>query len=140
MKKLPVRLENAITKLYNAFHNNELGRESCARCAVGNIIGHRAWYGGSAHAYVENNLECVESIFLRSSHENNSGYSLEELAIVEYKFIVSIGKTETKETQFKGLCAVIEYLCELDGVDNVMEIQSLFEYKEGVKELNEIIQ
>ena len=42
-----------------------------------------------------------------------------------------------KEQQFKGLCAVVEYLCELDGIPNVMDYTSLFETKEGkpVKEL-----
>ena len=32
------RLESAIKKLYNAFHNNELHPECCMQCAVGNIL------------------------------------------------------------------------------------------------------
>ena len=35
--QLPIRLENAITKLYNAFHNGELNSLDCRHCAVGNL-------------------------------------------------------------------------------------------------------
>ena len=34
----PIRLEQAIIKLYKAFHNNMLDPEDCAACAVGNIL------------------------------------------------------------------------------------------------------
>jgi len=33
-----VRLEQAIKKLYVAFHNNQLHPECCKQCAVGNIL------------------------------------------------------------------------------------------------------
>ena len=36
--KTSTRLEAAITKIYNAFHNNELNPECCKQCAVGNIL------------------------------------------------------------------------------------------------------
>lgn len=37
MEKLPKRFTDAVTKLYTAFHNNELNAMECAHCAVGNI-------------------------------------------------------------------------------------------------------
>lgn len=33
----------------------------------------------------------------------------------------------SKDEQFKGLCAVVEYLCELEGIPNVMDYTCLFE-------------
>ena len=46
-----------------------------------------------------------------------------------------------RELQFKGLCAVIEYLCGLDNVENVMSIKSLFEFENDVpkKQLVEVL-
>ena len=38
------RLEQALLKLYNAYHNNKLNPEDCAACAVGNILdNHDSW-------------------------------------------------------------------------------------------------
>lgn len=38
MMKTSKRLEQALTKLYNAYHNKQLNPEDCAACAVGNIL------------------------------------------------------------------------------------------------------
>jgi hypothetical protein len=35
--KTTERFENAVMKLYNAFHRNELNANNCQMCAVGNI-------------------------------------------------------------------------------------------------------
>lgn len=43
-----------------------------------------------------------------------------------------------KEIQFKALCAVIEYLCELEGIDNVMDYTKLFEFDKN-RALNECV-
>jgi hypothetical protein len=59
--------------------------------------------------------------------------------MVENIFITSSKKRNTKEFQFKGLEAVVKYLCELDGISNVMDYTSLFEYNdknEPIKELS----
>ena len=143
MKKLPVRLENAITKLYNAFHNDELDAFSCVSCAVGNITGSMNWAMCASEGIEEGLVNIMPSEIF--NYPKSKDYSGKELFEVEKIFLGEWAKEKSKngknkEIQFKGLCAVIEYLCELDEVDNVMEIQSLFEYKEGVKELNEVIQ
>ncbi len=70
-----------------------------------------------------------------------TGYSVYELAMVEAIFISEHHyATPVKECQFNGLCAVVEYLCELDNIPNVMDIQSLFEYENDYakKELSEV--
>ena len=92
-----------------------------------------------------------------SNFKNRTGYNKTELAVIELLFIRGIKKTgeprrfennitpfnivccpklkiKQKELQFKGMCAVIEYLCELDNVPNVMEIKSLFEYDNDAPE------
>ena len=119
------RLETAVTKLYNAYHNNELDAYQCSACAVGNILGHGAWllhvpcedhFFASSHPYITNNC---------------SGYSIIELMNVERLFLTEIvGSKQTKETQFNGLEAVVKYLCELEGVENFMDYTKLFETNE----------
>ena len=140
MKKLPVRTENAITNLYTAFHNDELDSYNCSHCAVGSMCDNdNDWAEIRDHAFAAMNLNVsVKAIktIEKTGYTPFEIYEIEKIFITEVPFELR----QNKEAQFKGLCAVIEYLCELDGVDNVMEIQSLFEYKEGVKELNEVIQ
>lgn len=36
--KTPQRLDHALRKLYNAFHDDILHPECCKQCAVGNIL------------------------------------------------------------------------------------------------------
>lgn len=69
-----------------------------------------------------------------------TGYTLSELLVVEKLFMSQVTKVETRDTQFDGLCKVVEYLCELDALPNVMEFQSLFETARGspAKELQEV--
>ena len=124
--KTTERFDNAVTKLYNAFHNGELEMEDCKKCAVGNIVGHGNWTCGSPSAYILDKKP-IRDMFIR---QNESGYSKENLAKVEWLFIMAHNdwNDTDKKAQFKGLCAVVEYLCELDGIPNVMDYKSLFEY------------
>ena len=79
-----------------------------------------------------------------------NGYSPSELLTIEAVFLRGCGYSlpfrrserkvdpRDKEAQFNGLCAVVEYLCALDGVNNVMDVSRLFEYENDrpVYELN----
>lgn len=136
--KMTPRLERALRVLYTAFHEGTLDAMDCKHCAVGNMVGHDNWTGdGFFGCYDRVNSDYV-------------GYSAFELAQVEHLFLygtlgpktepkfentISKGDVicgwrnieEQKELQFNGLCAVVEYLCGLDGVENVMELQGLFE-------------
>jgi len=131
--KTTVRFDNAVTKLYNAYHNGELNAMDCTMCAVGNICDNsQAWIDNIAFDSV---LQRVNN-FLPNLTIEKTGYSFEELIYVEQIFMFgkwkdkfygnwSVGKD--KETQFKGLCAVVDYLCELDNIPNVMDYTKLFE-------------
>lgn len=132
--KLPIRLENAITKLYTAFHDNRLDALDCEMCAVGNICGGGNWDTNPLFArmtifktYIRQNMS-DEEIQEGIKEIKSTGYSAEELAKVELIFLDACGRMKgTKEQQFKGLCAVVEYLCELDNIPNVMDYTKLFE-------------
>lgn len=128
MGKLPLRLENAITKLYTAFHEGKLNALDCRACAVGNICNN---IGGWSQGGLNNRQ-------FKNQHLEIAMYSSKELSIVETLFMYGVkniwkekeiwyASDNTKETQFKGLCAVVEYLCELDNIPNVMDYTKLFE-------------
>ena len=143
--KTSKRFDNAVTKLYNAFHNGELNSMSCSRCAVGNICDNKTEWNrvtGST-LRLENYVGDVKEII------DKTGYSPQELSNIEALFMFGSADRKTrsewadvlngsidfysvkmtkKEAQFKGLCAVVEYLCELDNIPNLMDYTSLFEY------------
>ena len=146
--KTTKRFDNAVRKLYTAFHKGELDVYDCNHCAVGNICDNKdEWkfirnkgydIGHIAPLINKKTLNVIEPF----------GYSPQELIIIELLFMRGTRKDremrifthnddikERKEIQFQGLCAVIEYLCELDNIPNVMDYTSLFEYKDKIKEL-----
>lgn len=136
------RFEKAVSSLYEAFHNDRLNAFDCCACAVGSIVGHGDWKGYSGYA-VGKGIFCKNSDN-HHKYPTNSDYTKEELKEIEYHFLKqwSDARSEDgfdKEIQFKGLCAVVEYLCELDGIPNVMDYSSLFEYDEkgATKQLEE---
>ncbi len=136
-----LRLENAIKKLYNAFHNNTLHPECCHQCAVGNILDNTdAWkhlsdthgslqlnYVGIVHQNLGrkfNGYSPIEILQIESAFLNGCGYSLP----LNHK-----GKKpndcKNKDVLFKGLCDVVAFLCRIDGVENVMDYSKLFEFE-----------
>ena len=140
MKTTP-RLESALKKLYTAFHNDKLIPECCKQCAVGNILDQTdSWkHLSDSHGALE--LNYVGKVHQAFGRKFN-GYSPFELLNIEAAFLKSCGyqlplhyknnkpKNPTdKNVLFDGLCATISYLCELDGVSNVMEYTKLFEFK-----------
>ena len=134
------RFTEAVSKLYNAFHKGELNAMDCEKCAVGNICNNMSDWRYVKHYNMENeNSRKNPEMVIKQSE-----YDLEELIIIEKLFMYGIKskknkilfynniKSANKELQFKGLCAVVEYLCELDNIPNVMDIQSLFEYNGNI--------
>ncbi len=136
------RLENALVKLYNAFHNNKLNPEDCTACAVGNILdNHDSWkHLSNAHGSLELN-------YVGRVHQNLgrtfNGYTPLEILNIEKVFLEACGfKTPLchynskpanptdKEVLFNGLCAVVELLCKYDNVPNVMDYSRIFEYED----------
>lgn len=139
--QLPYRLDIALNKLYKAFYNDELDPENCCHCAVGNICDQvDAWkHFTDIHGSTKLN-------YLGRLHEmlgkRINGYTPSELLSVEAVFLKACGYTLSsrnhllkpapvinKEMMFKGLCAAIDYLCALDGIDNVMELYQRFDLR-----------
>lgn len=126
--KLPIRLEKAITKLYTAFHEGRLNANDCQACAVGNICNNSMDWRN--HARFDTNIKApiISNYYELPKDIIKSGYSAFELIKVEELFLKACKfRKGTKKQQFKGLCAVVEYLCELDKIPNVMDYTKLFE-------------
>ncbi len=135
------RFDRAIEKLYEAFHANTLNPEYCNQCAVGNIcdntdtwkylteahgscrlsyLGHlNEGFGRRIYGFLPSELLGIETAFLKGC-----GYSLP----------INLGSKKpknrfSKETLFAGLCGAVAYLCELEGIENVMDCTQLFDFK-----------
>lgn len=142
MKNSP-RLDQAISKLYKAFHNDNLNPECCKSCAVGNILdntdtwkhlteGHGSLkltyvgkvneaFGKKLNGYTPAELLQIEAAFL-----NGCGYSLP----LSYKTNKLVDRT-SKEVMFNGMCEAVAVLCKLDGISNVMDYSRLFEFEDN---------
>lgn len=138
--KTSIRLEQAIQKLYIAFHNNPttLNPECCKQCAVGNILDNTdSW------KHLSNYHGSLELNYVGIVHQNLgrkfNGYSPLELLKIEATFLEGCGfqvplhhknnklkKPLNKDILFDGLNEVIKILCELDGIKNVMDYTKLF--------------
>lgn len=124
--KTTQRFEQAVTKLYNAFHSNELNSFDCQHCAVGNMCDNDSNWAKARPCITDywdySNIEAIEAA-------SKTGYSLEQLEEIEgiFCFHAPYGLHKNKEAQFKGLCEVVKYLCELDGIPDVMDYTSLFD-------------
>lgn len=136
---MTVRLEQALTKLYTAFHNGTLEPECARGCAVGNILDNTdAWkhlsddHGSLQLNYVGKVHEALGRTF--------NGYKPSQLLYIEHIFLTACGyktplrhfnKKPTNSTdrcmQFAGLCAVVSYLCTIDNEPDVMKFNRLFE-------------
>lgn len=138
--KSSTRLEQAIQKLYVAFHNNTLYPECCKQCAVGNILDNTdSWkHLSDYHGALE--LNYVGLIHQNLGRKFN-GYSPLELLKIEATFLTACGyqlplhhknkkpkNSMSKNILFNGLSEVITLLCEIDNVSNVMDYTKLFEF------------
>lgn len=139
--KTPFRLEQAIQKLYVAFHNNQLNPECCKQCAVGNILDHREDW-----KHLTDHHGSMELNYTGKVHEvlgrKFNGYSPLELLKIEAVFLKGCGyklplhhknknpkNLADKDILFIGLTEVIVFLCELDSVKNIMDYTKFFEYE-----------
>ncbi|TXE09334.1 Na(+)-translocating NADH-quinone reductase subunit F [Gelidibacter salicanalis] len=147
------RLEQAIKKLYTAFHANTLHPECCQQCAVGNILDNTDAWKHLSDQHGSSRLNYVGIVHQNLGRKFN-GYSPLELLNIEATFLRACGyslplqkhgkkpkKPQDKHLLFEGLSATISYLCALDGVENVMDYSKLFERKNGqpCHQLDEIL-
>lgn len=131
--KATKRFEFAVKKLYTAFLNDTLNPECCKQCAVGNILDNLdSWkHLSDAHGTLQlNYIGKVNEAF----GKRFNGYLPSELLQIEITFLKACGyqlplhhknkrpKNPTdKDILFRGLSAVISYLCHLDNIDNAMD-------------------
>ena len=135
------RFEAAIKKLYMAFYNNTLNPECCKQCSVGNILDNSDSWKHLSDYHGTLRLNYVGKVHQSFGRKFN-GYSPLELLQIETTFLKACGyqlplhhknrkpnKPTDKEVLFNGLSKVIEFLCRLDNIPNVMDYQRLFEVK-----------
>lgn len=135
------RFDNAIKKLYEAFHNNTLNPDDCKQCAVGNILDNKDSWQHLTDFHGSTKLNYVGLVHQNFGRRFN-GYSPLELLQIEATFLKGCGYTgfekgrcfkpenfRDKDTLFNGLCNVVALLCKFDGIANVMDCSKLFAYE-----------
>lgn len=135
------RFDAAIKKLYTAFHSNTLNPECCKQCAVGNILDLTDSWKHLSDQHGSTKLNYVGLVHQNFGRTFN-GYTPNELLNIEATFLKACGyqlplrhnnrKPENptdKNILFEGLSAVVNFLCQLDGIANVMDYTKLFEFE-----------
>jgi hypothetical protein len=134
------RFNQAINKLYNAFHDNTLNPESCTQCAVGNILDNNDFWKHLSDNHGSLQLNYVGLVNQNLGRRFN-GYTPLELLQIETVFLKNCGfslplhykghkpnNPRDKEILFHGLAAVVTQLCKLDNIPNIMDCSKLFAY------------
>ena len=140
---LTKRLDQALKKLYEAYTNNTLHPECACNCATGNVCDNKEMWKHFADTHGTLQLNYVGRVH-QSLGRRINGYLPTELLGIEAAFLKGCGyelplhhknkkpiNPKDIEVQFNGLCAAIDYLCELDAVENVMNIMAVFEKKKS---------
>ncbi|WP_400076884.1 Na(+)-translocating NADH-quinone reductase subunit F [Winogradskyella sp. R77965] len=134
-----IRFNNAINKLYNAFHNKTLNPEDCKQCAVGNILDNKDQWRHLTDIHGSTRLNYVGLVHQNLGRKFN-GYSPIDLLKIERAFLEGCGYYFTNQNRlykpdsitdhnlFNGLCEVVSELCLMDSVANVMDCSVLFEF------------
>ena len=133
------RFDRAISKLVKAFFEGDLEKGDCARCAVGNICDGRNEWGDVFYTALEGQIIDIDNYFGLSKYViDKTGYSWQELAKIENSFELNteihhnkyrrFSKSAIMEDQYNGLMAVVDVLCEIEGIESG-ETKKLFEYQ-----------
>lgn len=149
---MTTRFKNAIDALVYAFFNDTLGKEHCAACAVGNIV---AWSHGYKKKTISDACQIPGTVYSSDDWEHavwrnsegeeelmvisKTGYSGLELYKIEEAFegATLIGalryrkhsKSEIMQDQYNGLMAVLDVLCEIEGIEDTAEYKELFSFE-----------
>ena len=134
------RFNDAVSKLYDAFHQNRLNPGSCKECAVGNILNNQDFWQHFAHQHGSLELSYVGVVHQKLGR-TYAGYSPQELLTIEHVFLKACGfklpitsdsefpENFGQDHLFNGLEAVVSILCVFDNLPNVMDCSVLFNYK-----------
>jgi len=123
--KTTKRFEESATKLYSAFNEGTLNAMDCTFCAVGNLCNNETyWSKLYDEATGKDNIPDEVKV------KKVTGYNMDEINNIESLFMYGTiaGTTRlwhpqdmTKENQFDGLMAVLNYLAELDSIQSIEE-------------------
>lgn len=145
------RFEEAISKLYHAFHHDTLHPLSCTHCAVGNILDNKDFWKHLSDYTGSMKLNYV-GLINQGLGKRFNGYSPKELLKIEKEFLKGCGfklplhkhtnkvkKIINNDHLFKGLEAVVSQLCKFDNLPNVMDCSRLFAYGISRKEVTSMV-
>ncbi len=134
------RFDRAVQKLYAAFQNNRLHPECAMQCVVGNICDNKDSWKHLSDTHGSLQLNYVGLVHERLGRKFN-GYSPSELLKIEAAFLSGCGyqlplkpdhykpkDPSDRDLLFDGLCAAVQVLCALDGIQNIMDASKLFQY------------
>lgn|SRR5690554_4462351 len=137
------RLDNAIKKLYTAFHNGTLNPECCKQCAVGNILDNSDRWRHFTDNHGSTILNYVGLVNENLGKKIN-GYKPSELIQIEAAFLGGCGYAlplhhtsnkpkdpTSKEILFEGLGATVSFLCALEGVPDGMDYSKVFDLQQA---------
>lgn len=138
--KTSARFDNAIQKLYEAFHSDSLNPLCCKQCAVGNILDNNDFWKDLSTGHGSTELSYVGKVN-EVFGKRFAGFTPSELLQIESVFLKSCGvilpvtsslkKSEfSKEQLFDGLVATVELLCKIEGIPNVLDCSELFDFKD----------
>jgi hypothetical protein len=123
--KTTKRFEESATKLYSAFNEGTLNAMDCTFCAVGNLCNNET-YWSKFHDEATGKDNIPDEVKVKKV----TGYNMDEINNIESLFMYgTIAETTrlwhpqdmTKENQFDGLMAVLNYLAELDSIQSIEE-------------------
>lgn len=131
--KTTKRFEAAVQKLYAAFHDDKLDPNCCRQCAVGNILDNSDAWKHLSDDHGSLRLNYVGKVH-QSLGRRFNGYTPLELLQIEQAFLQGCGfevpfKPNSKKPKqcnrndylFDGFSKVVQFLCKLDSLDNVMD-------------------
>jgi hypothetical protein len=128
--KTTKRFEESATKLYNAFNEGTLNAMECTLCAVGNLCNNET-YWSKLHDKATGKDNIPDEVKVKKV----TGYNMNEINNIESLFMYgTIAGTNrlwnpqdmTKENQFDGLMAVLNYLAELDNIQSIEQQYNKF--------------
>lgn len=154
------RFETAIHRLVKAFFDGTLKKGVCASCAVGTMCnGYGSWYilfatdkgseqkRSGLNALRAGNFpagaEIEKKLLIRT------GYDADDLAKIESVFekatkiiwynLDDFPKEAIMQDQFNGLMAVVDVLCEIEGID-AQPVKEYFSFDETLKPVKELVE
>ena len=140
----PQRFSDAIDKLYHAFQSNKLIPECACQCAVGTILDRKDYWKHFSHDHGTIQLNYIGTVHQKVGRRYN-GYTPLELLRIEAAFLKGCGYKVplnhknnrpqvniNNDALFCGLTAVVQELCNIERLPNVMDCKVLFAYEKNV--------